>query len=494
MTDPTETARALLYRHNLPEDVIDGALCLHAQELAAAIREETERLKADGVLEPDKYRPCRDAANQIDPTRSEDDTDLDEAGIDRMLAAGTPVQIVTAPPGTFTIDPNAPSLEFVLNPAVVSAAAPFTDQAAGLASFVLWLDASDGSVPTHDGVRWPDGTTTIHHRHFGITTTHHDPEAACRAAHGEQGRIVWPEPAPADRAAADAPVKQRADCTELEWAEQERARFERLYTRESARADLAEQRADTAARDADIYQKRLERLSDGYTEQRKRAEAMERAMESTAADALAHRGCHRDLMAQCLRAERAEAELRRLAAEAPATNTQADEGPLAVARATNQRLNYRAQRLEAELAAYRRAVAQWEISERGTYIPHSTLRAIGLASGKDILGSVRHLKHFDRVEQAEARLDKVRDWVTGDVVTARNEFGNGYREAQRDIRDLLEGAVPAVVEPAEAADETPFTPPAHYQRDDGVDCCVHTIPVGPNSCPACRELHDDEEA
>ncbi|MGW4670117.1 hypothetical protein [Streptomyces sp. NPDC004324] len=33
-----ETARALLWRHNLPEDVIDGALCLHAQELAAQQR------------------------------------------------------------------------------------------------------------------------------------------------------------------------------------------------------------------------------------------------------------------------------------------------------------------------------------------------------------------------------------------------------------------------------------------------------------------------
>jgi hypothetical protein len=74
---------------------------------------------------------------------------------------------------------------------------------------------------------------------------------------------------------APTPVKQRADCTELEWAEQERARFERLYTRETVRADLAEQRADTAARDADIYQKRLERLSDGYTKQRKRADQAE---------------------------------------------------------------------------------------------------------------------------------------------------------------------------------------------------------------------------
>ncbi|MFG3085090.1 hypothetical protein [Streptomyces parvulus] len=39
MTDPTtETARTLLYRYGLPEDVIDGALCLHAQELAAVQR------------------------------------------------------------------------------------------------------------------------------------------------------------------------------------------------------------------------------------------------------------------------------------------------------------------------------------------------------------------------------------------------------------------------------------------------------------------------
>jgi hypothetical protein len=81
MTETTETARALLYRHGLPEDIVDGALCLHAQELAAAIRKETLRLKAHGVLEPDKYRPCRDAANQIDPTRSEDDGGPEPAAV-----------------------------------------------------------------------------------------------------------------------------------------------------------------------------------------------------------------------------------------------------------------------------------------------------------------------------------------------------------------------------------------------------------------------------
>ncbi|KPI31429.1 hypothetical protein OV320_2645 [Actinobacteria bacterium OV320] len=85
-----------------------------------------------------------------------------------------------------------------------------------------------------------------------------------------------------DRAAA--PVKQRADCTETEWAEQERARFERLYTRETVRADLAEQRADTAARDADIYQQRLERLGEGYTKQRQRADQAEAQAERLRTD------------------------------------------------------------------------------------------------------------------------------------------------------------------------------------------------------------------
>ncbi|GAB2731578.1 hypothetical protein [Streptomyces bullii] len=80
-------------------------------------------------------------------------------------------------------------------------------------------------------------------------------------------------PAPVDRAAA--PVKQRADLTEAEWAEQERARFERLCTRESSRADLAEARANNAARDVDIYRGRLERLGKGYDKQRQRADRAE---------------------------------------------------------------------------------------------------------------------------------------------------------------------------------------------------------------------------
>lgn len=43
----------------------------------------------------------------------------------------------------------------------------------------------------------------------------------------------------------------------------------------------------------------------------------------------------------------------------------------------------------------------------------------------------------DRAQQAEATIGRVQKWVTSDVVTARTPFGDGYREAMRDVRDLL---------------------------------------------------------
>ncbi|GHG15320.1 hypothetical protein ACFFSH_39325 [Streptomyces filamentosus] len=76
--------------------------------------------------------------------------------------------------------------------------------------------------------------------------------------------------------------------------------------------------------------------------------------------------------------------------------------------ATIQRLNRRAQEAESKVACYQRAVAQWDVNERGTYIPHASLAAIGRAAGTDILGSVRHLRHFTRVEQAETAIARVR--------------------------------------------------------------------------------------
>lgn len=75
--DPTpESARALLYRYGLPEDVIDGALCLHAQELAAAIRNHPGAIPYRPQLDEDGgfWWDLRDrdaAADLIDPTRAD---------------------------------------------------------------------------------------------------------------------------------------------------------------------------------------------------------------------------------------------------------------------------------------------------------------------------------------------------------------------------------------------------------------------------------------
>ena len=74
---------------------------------------------------------------------------------------------------------------------------------------------------------------------------------------------------------------------------------------------------------------------------------------------------------------------------------------------TNRRLNYRAQQLESELAAYRRAVAQWEINEHRTYVPLRTLAVIAKAAGRNI-ETPQWLLHYQRVEQAEAAVARVR--------------------------------------------------------------------------------------
>ncbi|WP_432140155.1 hypothetical protein [Streptomyces sp. bgisy154] len=71
--------------------------------------------------------------------------------------------------------------------------------------------------------------------------------------------------------------------------------------------------------------------------------------------------------------------------------------------------------------------------------------------------------------------------------------------AQQQLPGWIAPDDPAFARLRRLADETqpttetrPFVPPAHYRRDDGVDCCVHAIPVGPDSCDKCRELADDE--
>jgi len=115
----------------------------------------------------------------------------------------------------------------------------------------------------------------------------------------------------------------------------------------------------------------------------------------------------------------------------PDTNPQAD--PLAVARATNQRLNLRAQRLESELAAYRRAVSQWEVSKRGTYVPLRTITAIAKAAGRDI-ETPQWLLHYQRVEQAEAAIERVRSVLESEAVVGRSAL---------DYRGLITAALMA---------------------------------------------------
>jgi hypothetical protein len=56
---------------------------------------------------------------------------------------------------------------------------------------------------------------------------------------------------------------------------------------------------------------------------------------------------------------------------------------------------------------------------------------------------------------------------------------------------LAEARVAGLFPAGEAPEPTvrpSFTPPVHYRRSDGVPCCVHVIPVGPDSCPDCRSL------
>ncbi|MCZ4602953.1 hypothetical protein O3S80_04030 [Streptomyces sp. Lzd4kr] len=61
----TETARNLLDRHGLPEDIIDSALCLHAQELASAQR---AFVASRGLIYPGSIR---EVINSIDPAHSD---------------------------------------------------------------------------------------------------------------------------------------------------------------------------------------------------------------------------------------------------------------------------------------------------------------------------------------------------------------------------------------------------------------------------------------
>lgn len=43
-----------------------------------------------------------------------------------------------------------------------------------------------------------------------------------------------------------------------------------------------------------------------------------------------------------------------------------------------------------------------------------------------------------RATPAEAAVNRVRSWIAGEPVTARSGFGDGYREALRDVLDVID--------------------------------------------------------
>jgi hypothetical protein len=123
------------------------------------------------------------------------------------------------------------------------------------------------------------------------------------------------------------------------------------------------------------------------------------------------------------------------------------EAALGQARATNRRLNLRAQGLESELAAYRRAVGQWEVSKRGTYVPLRTIAAIAKAAGRDI-ETPQWLLHYQRVEQAEAAIERVRrlhDSLEQETDLSEPDDLITKGSAARRIATALDGWSPALL-------------------------------------------------
>jgi len=119
---------------------------------------------------------------------------------------------------------------------------------------------------------------------------------------------------------------------------------------------------------------------------------------------------------------------------------------LAEARATIQRLNLRAQTAESENATYRKAVAEWDVGERGTYIPAATLQLIGRTAGLKgigVYGTTRHLKYFQRIEESDRVIDGLRK-VAGKWNTNRLP-----KEAEPLLMEVLLVLTEAGTEPEE---------------------------------------------
>lgn len=51
---------------------------------------------------------------------------------------------------------------------------------------------------------------------------------------------------------------------------------------------------------------------------------------------------------------------------------------------------------------------------------------------------VAHVAAATQGGKDQAAIERVRAWIAGEPVTARSEFGSGYREALHDITDVLD--------------------------------------------------------
>lgn len=128
------------------------------------------------------------------------------------------------------------------------------------------------------------------------------------------------------------------------------------------------------------------------------------------------------------------------------------------ARKTNARLNHRCQQNESRIATFERAVREWHVSERGTYIPLSSLATIGHAAGVDLDADPRFELHYQRVEQLETDLDDARS-------TLKDLCGR-LRAAERVLEIADDGCTCMAVTAARAkADEDETMDPAiSYER------------------------------
>lgn len=80
---------------------------------------------------------------------------------------------------------------------------------------------------------------------------------------------------------------------------------------------------------------------------------------------------------------------------------------LAEARQTIQKLNRRAQAAESVAERYARAIRDWRVSEKGTYVPYESLKEIGALAGVEILPHVRYMQRFENAQQAEEFLERI---------------------------------------------------------------------------------------